>query len=82
MGIWVFLAVLNPIPPSLTILDTWSHWMLQRRARRKENLRREYSKITLFWVDSYSDNLSAGTICIIATELEESLAIGLIEADP
>jgi len=62
--------------------------MLQRRARRKENLRREYSKITLFWVDSYSDNLSAGTICIIATELEESLAmeetlaIGLIEADP
>ena len=56
--------------------------MLQRRARRKENLRREYSKITLFWVDSYSDNLSAGTICIIATELEETLAIGLIEADP
>ena len=56
--------------------------MLQRRARRKENLRREYSRITLFWVDSYSDNLLAGTICIIATELEETLAIGLIEADP
>lgn len=82
MGMGLPCCVESYSPSSLTILDTWSHWMLQRRARRKENLRREYSRITLFWVDSYSDNLSAGTICIIATELEETLAIGLIEADP
>lgn len=85
MGIWVFLAVLILLL-HLRLLF-WIHGAIGcysggNQSRRKENLLREYSRITLFWVDSYSDTLSAGTICIIATELEEALAICLIEADP